>query len=388
MPPTAAPNPLSVRTILLASVLKPLDDTRMYEKFGRTLAERPAVQVHVAGRQAPFPAAGPPNLQTHALLAGTRLSWARLAAQGRYWRLLRRLRPELVIVHAPELLPLTLLWQVLGPQRRFVYDVRENYALNIRSQAVYPAWLRGLLAAAVRGLETLATRRAARIVLAERSYADELPFATPSRTVTLENKYQPLPGSVSLGQARPMPAPGEPLRLLYSGTISRLNGVFEAVGFVQKLREQWPSVHLTIIGVCQQPDVLAELQAVVALDASLTLVGGANLVPHARIVAEIQRSHLGLLAYQPHPSTARCVPTKLFEYLANSLPVLTSTAALWTPMVLDLQAGLAVSFKPPFDNPDIIKRLVARPFYPQGPPSEAFWAGEATKLWAVVDSMQ
>jgi len=374
--------------ILLASVLKPFDDTRMFGKFGRTLAARPEVVVHVAGRQAPPPAGAPANLHTHALLAGTRLSWARLQAQRRYWALLRRLQPGLVVVHAPELLPLTLLWQALRPGRRFLYDVQENYALNIRTQQVYPGWLRGLLAGAVRSLETLAARRAARILLAERSYADELPFARPERTVVLENKYQPQPGETSPTQARPLPAPGEPLRLLFSGTISPLNGVFEAIGFARKLREQWPAAHLTIIGFCQQPEVLVRLREIAAHDDGITLIGGAELVPHSRVVAEIRRSHLGLLPYRQHVSSAGCLPTKLFEYLANGLPILTPPAALWTKIVEELQAGLAVSFQPPFEAPELVARLRRTRFYPHGIPAEALWASEATKLWAVVDSIQ
>ena len=378
-----------ITTILLVSVLKPLDDTRMFGKFGRTLAARPDRVVHVAGRHAPPPTTTPVNLRTHSLLAGTRLSWARLRAQGRYWTLLRRLQPNLVIVHAPELLPLTLLWQALKPGRRFLYDVRENYALNIRTQQVYPAWLRGLLAGAVRGLETLAARHAAHILLAERSYAEELPFAKPERTVVLENKYQPQPDETPPTQARPLPAPGEPLRLLFSGTISKLNGVFEAIAFTQKLREQWPEAHLTIIGFCQQPEVLAQLQQLVAADDGITLIGGAELVPHARIVAEIRRSHLGLLPYQQHVSSARCLPTKLFEYLANGLPILTPPGARWTDIVEELQAGMVVRFQPPFfEGRNFVERLRTTRFYPHGVPAEAFWAAEGTKLWTVVDSIR
>ncbi|QKG52142.1 hypothetical protein [Hymenobacter sp. BRD67] len=40
----------------------------------------------------------------------------------------------MVIVHAPELLPLTLLWQALRRGRQFAYDIRENYALNVGTQ--------------------------------------------------------------------------------------------------------------------------------------------------------------------------------------------------------------------------------------------------------------
>ncbi|WP_167852185.1 glycosyltransferase family protein [Hymenobacter elongatus] len=376
-------------TFLLASVLKPLDDTRMYGKFGRTLVSRAGERhtVHVAGRQATLPPDAPPGLHFHSLLRGSRLSWERLGAQGRYWRLLQRLRPDIVIVHAPELLPLTLLWQLLNRRRAFLYDVRENYALNIRTQQVYPAWLRGLLVGVVRGLETVAARRAAGILLAEHSYADELPFAESSRTVVLENKFQPEPGQLLAAAAHALPPRHAPLHLLYSGTISALNGVFEAVALTHKLRHFWPAAHLTIIGFCQRPEVLTKLRTTVAASPeTVTLVGGDTLVPHAQIVAAIRRSHLGLLPYQRHDSTWRCVPTKLFEYLANGLPVLVPHNPRWAALVQAHGAGLAVSFP---DEPmaQLADRLTAC-FYSQGIPQDVFWASEATKLWELLDTIR
>ncbi|GAB3292900.1 glycosyltransferase family protein [Hymenobacter tenuis] len=379
-------------TILLASVLKPLDDTRMLGKFGRTLASRAGTQVHVAGRLAPTPSGLPDNLRTHALLAGSRLSFARVKAQWTYWQLLRKLRPNLVFVHAPELLPLTALWSVLGPNRRFVYDVRENYALNIQTQQVYPGWARNVLARLVRGLETLAARRATAIVLAERSYAEELPFAEPNRTLILENKYQPTTREEATPVwPRQLPSTSEPLRLLYSGTISELNGVWEAIRFARHLQEAWPLVHLTIIGACQQPGLFPRLEATVAdMPTLVTLMGGQQLVPHARVVAEMHRSHLGLLPYQPHPSTARCIPTKLFEYLANGLPIVLPPNPLWQPLVQLHQAGIVLDFQQPEYPPagTLAAMLAERPYYPQGTPPEALWATEAEKLHQLLDSIK
>ncbi|QNP51833.1 hypothetical protein H9L05_18090 [Hymenobacter qilianensis] len=141
------------------------------------------------------------------MLAGSRLSWQRLGAQWRYWQLLRRLHPDLVFVHAPELLPLTLLWQKTTSGGHFIYDVRENYALNIQTQAVYPAWIRNTLAGLVRRVETWAARQAAAVVLAERSYADELPFGKSERTFILENKYQPDQHERAEFAPRPYPSP-------------------------------------------------------------------------------------------------------------------------------------------------------------------------------------
>lgn len=378
-------------TILLASILKPLDDTRMLGKFGRTLATRPNTQVHVAGRLAPTPGGLQANLHTHALLAGTRLSLARVRAQTHYWQLLQRLRPDVVLVHAPELLPLTVLWRVLGQGRKFVYDVRENYALNIRTQQVYPVWARSLLANLVRGLETLAASQATAVLLAERSYAPELPFATPERTLILENKYQPYAGEQPPTALGHLPGPTEPLRLLYSGTISELNGVFEAITFWQQVRSVWPAAHLTIMGFCQQPAQLARLwTAIDRAGEGITLVGGNALVPHTRIVEEINRSHLGLLPYRPHTSTARCIPTKLFEYLAHGLPVVVPPNPLWQKIVERYEAGICVDFQAlgQSDAPvAAITQLRQQRFYSAGVPAEAFWATEAEKLLRLMDSI-
>ncbi|OGX88825.1 hypothetical protein BEN49_10060 [Hymenobacter coccineus] len=283
-------------------------------------------------------------------------------------------------------------WQALGSGRRFVYDIQENFALNIRTQRVYPPWVGRVLAGALRRVETWAAGRAAGLVLAEASYADELPFLAqvPARRVAvLENKYQPAPGEVLPTRARPLPGPQEPLRLLFSGTLSALNGVREAVALAGALHAARPGgAHLTMVGFCQQPALLQELTALAAAHpAWLALEGGARPVPHAAVVAAIGRSHLGLLAYRPHPSSERCQPTKLFEYLAHGLPLLVPPNPLWAAAIQAHGAGLVVDFADPAAAAaTVLRALAAGPaYYPQGPPASALWASEAKKLWALLN---
>ncbi len=389
--------------VLLASVLKPVDDTRMRGKLAAALLARGGMRVHVAGRGAaggPNPAqaaaaTAPPEPILHPIFVGARPGWQRLAAQGRYWQLLRRLRPDLIIVGAPELLPLTLLWRALGRGRNFIYDIRENYALNVTTQAVYGGWQRYALAAGLRWVEGIAARRASAVLLAEKSYAHELPFLTsmaPERVLVLENKYQPAPGEILPRTARPLPTPHQPLRLLFSGTISELNGVREALALAKLLHQNRPGgAVLTVVGYCQQPPLLAWLQAQAAAHpAWLRLVGGALPVPHRQIVAEIGAAHLGLLPYRPHVSTWRCRPTKLFEYLAQGLPVVLPDNLLWTALSAPLNAGLVVDFgSPETAASNVLAALAAAPdFYPAGPPTDAVaWAPEGKKLGALLDSL-
>lgn len=396
--PTLVHGPDTLRPVVLASVLKPVDDTRMRGKFAETILQRPDLRVHIAGRSTGGgdlpPALGQPRVSYTAIFRGSRLSLGRLAAQWRYWRLLQGVHPALVVVHAPELLPVTLLWQHLGRGRQFVYDIRENYALNIRSQGVYPAVVRQVLAALLRRVEALAAHRAAAVVLAEASYADELPYLATlpaHRVLLLENKYQPQLGEELPRTARPLPTRTEPLRLLFSGTIAELNGVREAIVLAQHLGDAWPGgARLTIIGFCQQPALLAELQQLAVAEASwLTLIGGASLVPHAQVVAAMEHSHLGLLPYRPHPSTERCRPTKLFEYLAHGLPVLVPPNPLWTEPVRAHQAGLVVDFsQPAAAATQVAAALPTAVFYPAGPPTDdVLWAGEGKKLGHLLESL-
>jgi glycosyltransferase involved in cell wall biosynthesis len=382
--------------VLLASVLKPIDDTRMRGKFAETLRQWPGTTVHIAGRQAPVPVPPPAGIRLHAIFSGTRTSLDRLAAQWRYGRLLWRLQPDVVMVHAPELLPLTLLWQRLKHGRKFIYDIRENYALNVSTQGVYQGQVQRWLAAGLRRVETWAARRASALLLAEASYAAELPFLhelPPERVVILENKYQPAPDEVLPTQPRPQPALHEPLQLLYSGTISELNGVWEAVALTRQLAATWPGgAHCTIIGFCQQPALLARLRAAVAQEPAIfTLTTGFQdvfPVPHADIVATIGRSHLGLLPYRPHPSTERCRPTKLFEYLAHGLPVLIPANPLWAELVQQYGAGLVVDFAAAAPAAaSIAAVLPTTVFYPHGLPTEVLWASEGKKLWHLLDSI-
>ena len=379
-------------------MLKPVDDTRMLGKFAHTLLERPDSQVFVAGRNS-FDGLEPywvetyfPRLMAHGIFWGSRLSLNRLGAQGRYWRLLRVLEPDLVVVHAPELLPLTLLWQALGRGRKFLYDVRENYALNVSTQHVYQGLVRRGLAAALRWVEAQAARRASAVILAETSYANELPFLKllpPDRVVVLENKYQPQPDEQLRQQPTRLPPLTQTLHLLYSGTISELNGVWEAIALARQLRTAWPGgARLTIIGFCQQPELLRQLAEQAAKNATwLTLIGGDEVVPHERIVAEIGRSHIGLLAYRPHPSTERCRPTKLFEYLAHGLPIIATPNPLWQQQLVEYGAGLQLDLALPIDAPVLVEQLRHAIFYPRGVPDGVLWADEGKKLWHLLDSL-
>ncbi|MEJ7661387.1 MAG: hypothetical protein WKG07_18205 [Hymenobacter sp.] len=93
--------------------------------------------------------------------------------------MLRQLRPGLVIVHAPELLPLTLLWRALGGVGNFCTIFRKTTRSTCGPSACTAGWCGRRWPAGLRWVESAAARRAAAVLLAEASYANELPFLRP-----------------------------------------------------------------------------------------------------------------------------------------------------------------------------------------------------------------
>lgn len=363
--------------ILISSVLKPINDTRMFEKIGASLAKLPEAEVHIAGFPAVIRSTGIPVF-CHPFISFKRLSWGRLKTQWAYWQLLRQLKPAILIVSTHELLVVSILYTFFFGGKIW-YDVRENYFLNLTTQNAYPPVIRYLLAYGIRCLEYLTAPGIAEYLLAERCYAAELPFIGKKYTI-LENKYQPLTEAVPVTFPRKL-SPGQ-VRLLYSGTISEIHGIFEAIRLVDKLHRENAGFSLTIIGYCASTTTLQQVKAAITLKPYISLIGGDQLVSHDQIIKHIRQSDLGLLPYQPHPSTVACTPTKLFEYLAHVLPVLVQDNPLWAKYVHRYQAGICLNFSEP-DTGALLQQLFTRHFYPDGLATGVFWETEEENLFSV-----
>ncbi|GEO03698.1 glycosyl transferase family 1 [Adhaeribacter aerolatus] len=364
--------------ILLASVLKPINDSRMFRKLGLSLAKLPHTQILISGYTAFIPPA-PANIHFHPLFRFKRLGIDRLKVSWLSFKLWWQIAPQVLIVGTHELLLAALVYKLFRPCR-LIYDVQENYYLNLTTQGTYSPVLSRFLANTIRLTERFTAPFIDYYFLAESSYAAELPFLK-NKFLILQNKYWP--DSEESNQKVPFPGrqlPPDNIQLLYSGTISELYGVFRSIHLVEALNRIAPIFKLTIIGYCPQPAVLAKLKACIAGKAAITLIGGDYLVPHPEILAAIKKSHVGLLPYQPHPSTFNCVPTKLFEYLGNALPVIIQQNPLWETFIQKYSAGLAIDFGN-MDAPAIYETLRSQIFYRNTTLTEVFWQSEEEKLF-------
>lgn len=357
------------RRIVLASILKPVDDTRMFEKIGRSLARVVEYQVFIIGFPSSNTNSSDVSITFLPLKAFSRLSIGRLFAPFAVLKNTIQVKPELLIVNTHELLIVGLLNKILFGTR-IVYDVRENYAQNIRHTNAFPHVMRPLLAGWVRFKERVTAPFFNGYFLAENIYADQLGFVG-KKGIVLENKAM-IPTNF-----RRAPKAGK-IRLLFSGTLAESTGVFEAIKLAKELNQLNQAVELKIIGYCALPSTYHKLQSTIRNLPFVSLIGGNKLVPHPDILNAIEHADFGIICYPASEHIHQKIPTKLYEYLACQLPVLLQKNPLWEALCKPYPAAI------PFDHANLmpetlLSKMKTTNFY-QSMPETVTWSSEETRL--------
>ena len=351
---------------MIASVLKPVNDTRTSEKIAQSLADTHQYEVHVLGVEGKTTATH--NLHVHAHAAFNRLSLTRILLPWQIFQKIRVLRPALLVIATHELIVAALLLKVLL-RCKIIYDVQENYYRNILHTPAFPLFVRPLLAFYVRIKEILSAPFIDHFFLAEKGYEKELGFVKNNFTV-LENKLKRPP----YFQARKKNSS----TLLFSGTLAETTGVFKAIEVAEQLHHLDKQVTLTVAGFCPQHSTLAKIRNKISARPYIRLIGGDTLVAHEEILSLIKEADAGIISYPQNPSTINSIPTKLYEYLGYRLPILLAYHPVWTKICLPYAA--AVVFDPAnIDAAGILETLKKGHFYTKEP-NDVFWDSEQPRL--------
>ncbi len=358
--------------ILLGSVLKPTNDARMYEKIGKSLSVLPNTEIHIAGYKSSQ--INTNNQFFYPIFESRRMSVLRLVAPLNFLKIALKLKPDTIIVSTHELLLVTYLYRILFGCK-IIYDVQENYFYNLLYTDTFPPLIKNILAYWVRFKEKFVQKKIDGYLLAERTYQRELANRIHPQILVLENKYQ---GAIPQESKIVRITEGQKIKLLYSGTIATSYGVFEAIDLIIRLYLFDYRFELTIIGYSPNCRELTKVKNRIAPYPFIKLIGGDKPVDHAEILSAIHTHHIGLLPYRFNESTTLRVPTKLFEYLLNHLPVICSPNLIWGEYIQKFNAGIIIPFSDLPKATDIKNAILNTDFYTQGNPAELIW--EESKL--------
>ena len=233
-----------------------------------------------------------------------------------------------VLVHDPELV---LAAAGLGT-KNLIWDVHEDPAAALQVKSWMPKPLRRPAAAAWRQAERVAERQH-HLLLAEHAYQGRF-----------RRRHPVVANSVSVPKVV-LPAGDE--RVSYLGSVTMSRGCATMVEVGQELRHRTDgAVKLQVIGEAHDPEARQALESATAAG-DLTWLG---FVPSEEALARVAGSLAGLCLLRNLPNYRVSLSTKIVEYCALGVPVITTPL----PLAADLIRSENVGFAVPWDDPSAV----------------------------------
>jgi glycosyltransferase involved in cell wall biosynthesis len=324
-----------VRVVVCTIVHHPAD-ARIYHRQIRALLEAGHQVIYIAPAEAEDFSAERTGPQLQVIAVPRAVGRNRLGALRAARRELARQAPgaALLLIHDPELL------LALPPRRKrppAVWDVHEDTAAALSTKAWLPRPLRPVTAAAVHAAERLA-ERCLHLILAEQGYVPR--FGRPHPVVP-NTTYVPETAAL----------PGAALRVVYLGHLSPDRGVGEMIEVAALLRPHGIAVEL--IGPAD-----AQARAMIEPAQAQGLIRWLGFVPNDQAMPMVDGALAGLSLLQDEPNFRHSLPTKVVEYMARGVPVVTTPLPPAVELVTRYECGFVVPFGDPRAAADAVLKLV------------------------------
>jgi glycosyltransferase involved in cell wall biosynthesis len=308
------------------------DDTRVFIRQASSLTEKYTVELHA---QAPF------NVRTKNKVRVIGLSQCKgkITRIKLWWvLLLRMLKTDASIVHFhdPELLPFALIIKIVTG-KKIIYDVHEHIVNDIEDKEWIPRRFRSSVSFLFQILERICV-----------PCFDTVIYTTP---LVGERYHQISKKNVSIENYPPIRMFREPKKntpkeqrtdIVYVGRVFYVRGVEEIIRSWPKVLASYPNARFLIVGDIVPQSYAKRLKQVAKeldMDGKVLFCG---FVEYAHIGAYLKNASAGIVTFLPYKNNMSCLPNKLFEYMASSIPVIASDFELYKEVVEGAGCGLIV----------------------------------------------
>ena len=254
------------------------------------------------------------------------------------WHFLK-IKPQIVHIFVAELLPLAFVFEWLGV--KVIYEVQENLYKKIPTKTYNRArlfrWLFGYF--------DQRARQHFYCIFTEKAYLKEYtqltkPHAVVQNFADLKWTSLPLPRATSPD-------------FFYAGVVSLERSIGVIVEALAIVAVAYPSVKMHLFGRLNlSAGQLAELPHYQLVKNNLVFYG---YVPQQVAFAKAQSTLAGIALLKPIGDYPDSYPTKLFDYMALGLPVVTSDFPLYQQIVEQHQCGFCIA---PDNAAELAKTLI------------------------------
>ncbi|WP_428664976.1 glycosyltransferase [Runella sp.] len=341
--------------VLLLSTVHSMTDPRIAGKIALSLEEY--YEVYTIAVAAPKEYFKPPGMDKNGVAFKHHFSQLPYF-QHLIWRLLwvhpmvfikfLWIRPHIVHIFVAELLPLAFVFRWLGAE--IVYEVQENLYKKLPLKTYNRGWL---FENVFRYFDHRA-RRLFKFVFTEDAYLNEYqnlqqPYAIVHNFATSQWLSQPVP----------VPDLQRPT-FFYAGVISFERAFDTLLSAMVIVKQHYPNLVLHLFGHLRIPQqTLNEREDYRQVNENLIFHG---YVPQQLAFLHARKALAGIALLKPVGDYTDSYPTKLFDYMALGLPVITSDLPLLKAVVEPNQCGFCVS---PYDAEALAAAMLACIEYPK-----------------------
>ena len=255
-------------------------------------------------------------------------------------RTVRRVRPDVVIGRDVPLAP-TALWAGHRHGVPVVLDIAENYPAMLRM--VFDAGVHRITDHLVRNptaaglVERYSLTRADRVIVVVEEMAERLVrMGIPGDRIDVVSNTPPRSRAEGEPDRRRRPA-GQPLGLVYLGHLEVPRGLIEMVDAVAILRREGFPVRANIVGKGRDAQLFKDRAREQGLtEAEVSFLG---YVDRDAALRAVQEADIGVLPHHVNEQWNTSIPNKLFDYMAVSLPVVTSNPGPFERITRETGAG-------------------------------------------------
>ncbi|QRR02689.1 glycosyltransferase [Dyadobacter sandarakinus] len=327
-----------MKKVLLLSTVHPARDPRIIYKVAPVLAGKYRVTCALPGAPEPFgPLIQVQSLPVHKYLF-SRILVTFPAVLRMYWRL----RPHTVHIFVPELIPLAMLFRWLGST--IVYEVQENYFKKFAIKKFNRAWI---YRRAFRYFDQAARSRF-HLIFTDDAYLEA--YQNLTYTPAIVHNYPALP---QIDQWKNGSVPGSFPQFVYAGVISMERSLDVLIRALEKIKMHYPDFTMHFFGPLRvNESVVRQLPGYEAVCNNLLFYGFTDQQVWMKVAAQ---AVAGIALLKPVADYPESYTTKMFEYMAMGIPVVTSDFPLYRNVVERSECGFCIF---PYDADALAEKLL------------------------------
>tara|TARA_Y100000991_G_scaffold215122_2_gene204584 strand:+ start:3858 stop:4970 length:1113 start_codon:yes stop_codon:yes gene_type:complete len=250
-------------------------------------------------------------------------------------------------LHDPELIRIGLKLKRDG--KKVIFDIHENIALQILSKEYIPKTLRKIISKIYRLYEIKKLKKFDALIIAEHSYKKYYSSLNKNLVTVLNMpKIDHLKKFYSENRINN--------EIFYIGGISNNRGFDVLIQALKILRLKIPDIFAHFIGPYTKElidnEQLNDIKENFKLYGSLPLIKGLKYS---------QNSKIGLSILKPISNYTQSYSTKIFEYMAIGLPVITSNFKLYKDIIDENNCGICVNPENPNEIAKAIEFILINP---------------------------